>query len=284
MLSRLLKVFISVVFYALRQSANSIGLIFGGRIPGTLVVLTYHAVQPNQRLRFEKQMDHLVKSGRAVFADVTSPLNHQHHIAVTFDDGFQSVLENALPAMQQRKVPATIFVTTGYLGKMPGWIVETHHKDAQEILLTEEQLRQLPTDLVAIGSHCVSHSNLTQIDEHRAMGELQDSKKILEDFLDRPVDTLSFPHGACNGKIIELCKNAAYKRVFVNLPTSSILKAEDYVIGRISVSLQDWPIEYRLKFLGAYQWLPYVVKMKRRLLSLRHHFSRTNQRKSLPVC
>ena len=285
MLSRLLKLSISVIFYVVRQSVDSIGLLLGRQLPGTLVVLTYHALKPHQRLQFEKHMDLLVNSGRAVFADIESPLSIcQHHIAVTFDDGFQSIVHHALPSMLKRKIPAIIFVTTGFLGKKPGWLFDTHHKDADEVLLTGKELRQLPTDMVAIGSHCVTHPNLTAIDEYTAMKELSDSKKTLEDILDRPIHLLSFPHGACNERIIELCKKAGYQRVFSNLPTFPISKIEDYLLGRISVSLQDWQIEYRLKFLGAYQWLPYAVKLKRNLLNLRRFILRTNRKKSLLEC
>jgi peptidoglycan/xylan/chitin deacetylase (PgdA/CDA1 family) len=285
MLSRLLKLSISINFYIVCKSIRAILALFKKKIPGTLVVLTYHSIKPNQRFAFEKHLDCLGKTGRPVFADVSAPLSsRQHHQAVTFDDGFQSVLENALPAMHKRKIPATIFITTGYLGKKPGWLLETNHKDADEILMTEAQLRQLPTDLVAIGSHCVTHRNLTHLDGPAAKSEIKDSKKILESILNRPVDILSFPHGACTEKIIDLCKKAGYQRVFVNLPTAPVLRIEDYVLGRISVSLQDWQIEYRLKFMGAYQWLPYAVKMKRYLLNLRHLFLRRNQRKSLSEC
>jgi hypothetical protein len=34
-------------------------------------------------------------------------------------------------------------------------------------------------------------------------------------------------------------------------------------IGRIGVTPHDWPLEYRLKVIGAYQWLPLAIAAKR---------------------
>ena len=37
-------------------------------------------------------------------------------IAVTFDDGYAANIPNAVPALCQHGVPATMFVTSGYIG------------------------------------------------------------------------------------------------------------------------------------------------------------------------
>jgi len=263
MLTRLLKLLISIVFYFVYSRSVWIFRLFKNNIPGTIAILTYHSVKPYQCQQFEKQMDCLVKVGRAVFADISDSLSsRQHHIAVTFDDGFQSLLLNALPAMRVRNIPVIIFVTTGNLAAKPHWLRGSNHKDANEIIFTKEQLIQLQDDFVTFGSHCVTHLNLTKIDEYAAFKELADSKKTLEKILCRRVNLLSFPNGAYNDKIIDLSKKMNYERVFSNIPTFPFSKNCEYLMGRISISLDDWMIEYRLKVLGAYQWLPYAIRIK----------------------
>jgi len=49
---------------------------------------------------------------------------------------------------------------------------------------------------------------------------------------------------------------------------SKKLAQDGYVTGRINVTLDDWRLEFRLKALGAYQWLVFGMKAKQRLMGL----------------
>ncbi len=236
---------------------------------GTLVVLTYHSIKPRQISVFEKQMDRLVRAGNPVPANISSPLTKGvHHIAVTFDDGFFSFVQNVLPVLQQRKIPATLFVPVGYLGKLPGWIKNPNHENAQEIVISEDQLKEIPGDQIIIGSHCVTHPKLTSVESEQAKMEVTESKKRLEAILGREVALLSFPYNDYNDQTVEIAKQAGYAKVFSNVPTYPISKVDCFLLGRIEVSPDDWNVEYWLKLKGAYQWLPIAVAAKRKLKSL----------------
>jgi hypothetical protein len=54
--------------------------------------------------------------------------------------------------------------------------------------------------------------------------------------------------------------------VFTALPQWKISNASEFVTGRVRVDPTDWRLEFRLKLLGAYRWLPMAVEMKRRIL------------------
>ena len=269
MLIRLIKLFIAIVSYILYRSMVITFSLCKKELPGTFVVLTYHSVKTHQRSQFVRHMDEILKRARPIFADHIIPLeNNRHHVAVTFDDGFQSVLSNALPPMRERKIPATIFVPAAYLGKKPAWIPNPTHVNADEVVLTEEQLKQLQNDLTAIGTHSDSHPKLTEISEDRAIKELINSKKALEGILHRPIALLSLPYGEYNKTILELSQKAGYERVFRNIPTFHSSKTDDFLCGRIATSPDDWMVEYRLKLLGAYKWLPIAIIIKQKLQNL----------------
>jgi len=269
MIERLLKLSISIVFYTVYRGIILIYLLLKKPFPATIAVLMYHSLKSEQRSRFEKHMDELIKAGRPVRANILGPLmKGQHHIAVTFDDGYQSVLNNALPILIARKIPATIFVTTGYLGAKPGWIHNPDHENINENILTEEQLKQIPDDLITIGSHSVTHPHLASIGKDDAFKELIESKKTLEDMLHTDITLLSLPYGSINKEIIDMAKRAGYKHIYLNIPSLPFSKVGEYVIGRINISLDDWLIEYHLKLLGAYQWLFFAIIFKRKLINL----------------
>src|SRR5438046_453919 len=42
-------------------------------------------------------------------------------IAVTFDDGYADVLEQATPVLQRFEIPATAFIVSGYVGAQKGY-------------------------------------------------------------------------------------------------------------------------------------------------------------------
>jgi peptidoglycan/xylan/chitin deacetylase (PgdA/CDA1 family) len=109
--------------------------------------------------------------------------------------------------------------------------------------------------LIRIGSLCVTYPHLTEIEKHNATRELLDSKKKSEELLRRDIKLLSLPYGSYDNEILELSKKAGYEHVFLNIPVAPSPGNNNYLIGRMDVSLNAWRIEYRLKMMGAYSWL-----------------------------
>jgi peptidoglycan/xylan/chitin deacetylase (PgdA/CDA1 family) len=269
MIDRILKLIIATVYYGFYKTFSLILVLLGKRSPGTRVVLTYHSVKTGQIDIFRKQMDVILRAGRAVKANTEDSYSHsRRRIAVTFDDGFKSVLENALPILHERKIPITIFVTTGYLGKQPGWIQQRDHENANEPLINEEQLSNLTDKLVTVGSHSVMHLHLGEIDQDRAVQELVESKNSLERITGKSIHLFSFPYGSYSKKTLELAGHAGYGRVFSNVPVPRWSNENQFVEGRVNVSLNDYTIEYWLKVRGAYEWLSWAVIVKRGLRGL----------------
>ncbi len=265
MINRLSKLVISILYFIFYRSIKLTLMLFRIKLFGPIIILECHAVKSGQIDKFRKQMDLLIKLAEPVSAAFTGPLKPgQNYASVTFDDGFQSVLKNALPVLQERKIPATLFIPTGYIGKMPGWI-NNENENYDEIIVTQDQLKELSASMITIGSHCVTHPHLTKLDEVEIKKELFESKKFLEKLLEKKIDLLSFPFGDYNEQVLQLAEEVGYVRVFLNIPKFFASKIDCFVFGRIFVSIDDWPIEYKLKLLGAYQWLPIAIFFKRKL-------------------
>ena len=241
-----------------------------GRKPrATFVVLYYHALPASKRSRFTHQMDLLRRWAEPVPADCGGPLEPgRRYAAVTFDDGFLTVLHNALPHLARRAIPSTIFVMTDYLGKIPPWAEEYSEGGKLDRVVTLEELLRMPSDLVVIGSHTRTHPNLTTLGGAQALCELQESRQQLEKWLGRQVLLLSFPFGAYDESAVGLCREAGYSRVYSNLPKLALASPDEYVTGRVWVEPSDWDIEFLLKLFGEYRWLPYAFSLKRSIRSL----------------
>jgi len=239
--------------------------LIGKRTAGTCVVLLYHGIPAEQRVRFARQMDILCRIATPLRADNTASLaESQHYVAVTFDDGLTSLAENALPELEKRNIPATLFVVAERLGTVPAWKSYSREGLPTEKMLTGEQLQRL-SGRVLIGSHSCTHPMLTELEEAEAKREIADSQRHLEALAGYHVTMFSFPYGAYTDDLVSWCRNTGYERVFSTLPVLAFSAPREFVTGRVDVAAADWPFEFLLKASGSYRWLPYAFSAKRAL-------------------
>jgi peptidoglycan/xylan/chitin deacetylase (PgdA/CDA1 family) len=75
--------------------------------------------------RFAEQMEMLARLARPVrlrdlVTNSLSPLRSDS-VVVTFDDGYADLIDVALPVLEHYRIPATVFVVSGYLGREFWW-------------------------------------------------------------------------------------------------------------------------------------------------------------------
>lgn len=256
-LKRFIKLLISLAVRAGDILRNACLRLVGRKPRGSAVILYYHAVPTSQRQQFARQMDELVRVAKPIRSDFSFPLEPGvHHCAVTFDDGFVSVLDNALPEMEARSIPSTMFVPSGSLGGPPKWIKNPSHPSLKEVVMTPDRLASMGNHgSVTIASHSISHPNFLALDDTTAVRELTESKAVLEAALGKPVTLFSFPHGKHDAGLLEKAKAAGYQRVFTIDPECLTDPADRFALGRVAVEPTDSPLEFRLKALGAYRWM-----------------------------
>ncbi|MHC4075802.1 MAG: polysaccharide deacetylase family protein [Planctomycetota bacterium] len=189
----------------------------------------------------------------------TIPANgHNHTVAITFDDAFVSIFENAIPVLKIYNLPAGIFVPAGNLGRPPGWNMSQNSPDRSETVMTAAQIAALDKDGFEIFSHSVSHRVLTQIDRQCLQTELTQSKQILENIIGHSVLAISCPHGVCDRLVCDAIKKTGYNFNFTIEPNFIETSTDNLRIGRTAVSPDDGLIKFKLKVNGAYQVLRYA--------------------------
>jgi peptidoglycan/xylan/chitin deacetylase (PgdA/CDA1 family) len=267
---RILALAISIAYYGCRLVYHGLARLLFGRSPETpLVVLTYHAVPAADVRHFEHQVALLVQRTKTVFADARVAPGGGPTVAVTFDDGLQSVFDYALPVLARYRVPATLFVPTGFLGTSPGWVSDAPQGTAAgEVLMSADCLKSLDRQLVKIGSHTVTHPRLARLDADRRHAELVTSRQTLETITGTRVAMLSLPYGSCNDRVIAAAERAGYDQVFANVPVERSVGDTSRLFGRVNVTLHDWRVEFLLKIHGGYDWMAMAVPAKREVLKL----------------
>lgn len=256
-----LKVAIGAVWHSADFVARLVTRLVGRRPKPRLVVLYYHGVDDGTQQEFARQMEALARHAAVVRASHTGELPDKTCcVAITFDDAFRSVLENALPELLSRSLQCTIFVPVEFIGRTPAWASEGPGLDREQVM-TAEELRSLP-DLVELGSHTLKHPHLTTLDEAGLREEIVTSRVKLETLLDRPVSLLAFPYGDYDERVVRVCREAGYERVFMIEPHLADPRGGDFVRGRVAVEPTDGRLTFYLKTHGAYNWMPYASALK----------------------
>ena len=235
----------------------------------SFVVLCYHGVNEGERAAFGRQMDMLLRAASPVhLGKPVLVARGKSLVAVTFDDGFACVLQNALPELKTRDIPVTLFLPSGNLGSPIAWEMKGNWPYRNERLLTRDELLALKSPLVTIGSHSVSHADLTKLSTEQIKWELCESKQALETTSGSQVELFAFPYGRYTESIADLVRTAGYRQAFTTEPEISALDAPQFLVGRFRVDPRDWRIEFWLKVRGAYAWHLPLQRFRRRLRGL----------------
>ena len=273
-LRRGLKICVSLIFYLVRQVGRVVLRLLGRQPKERLTILYYHGVTAGCRANFARQMGALGRRARVVPASYRGPLPEGRKcVAITFDDAFRSVAENALPELGKHSFHATIFVPVGWLGQTPGWTLEPAEagspepQELSEVVMSADELRGLNPSLVSLGSHTISHPSLPDLQPERAREEVERSRVLLADASGRDVLGLAFPYGAHNNATLAMCRAALYETVYSIIPEEVDTDSHAFLRGRTKTEPSDGPLEFFLKFNGAYEWMRYSIALKRAVRS-----------------
>ncbi|MCX5636630.1 MAG: polysaccharide deacetylase family protein [Planctomycetota bacterium] len=243
-------------------------LIVGGRIGRcSLIVLYYHGIPEGMRDKFDWQIQKLSKwKSSASCTDRKCREGIHRGVQVTFDDAFANLLDNALPVLEHYQIPATIFAVADNLGCSPRWEMPYGHPESTEMTMTAEQLAAvLKNPLIRIGSHTLTHHDLTKIGPDQLKKELIDSKYQLEQLLGNPIEDLSLPFGSYDQEVLRMAREAGYKKIYTVDEKPANPMSKDPVTGRFRMSPDVWKIEFLLTCSGAYTWLYPWRRLLRRI-------------------
>jgi peptidoglycan/xylan/chitin deacetylase (PgdA/CDA1 family) len=229
---------------------------------GRRLILAYHNVVPDDQSgrgdrslhlpisTFLRQLDLLqqhceVRTLGEILAK--SPLAGGPHVAITFDDAYRGAVELALPELERRGLPSTLFVSPGLLGSRSFWwdelalpgegLPERDRRRAlddqagrsEQIRLhmpvtaanplpvwygcaTQEQIHGLAAlTRLTLGSHTWNHPNLTRLSGADLAEELASPLGWLRGLGLPVVPVLAYPYGLHSTKVAEEAHKAGYQ-------------------------------------------------------------------------
>ncbi len=235
---------------------------------GTVPVLIYHKVINERQAEnifscpinlFYRQMRYLYKNRfQTLFlSDLYKHLKFNtpippRSLVITFDDGNLDNWVFAYPVLKQFSLKATIFMTTDFVVDneecRPTWdcsYLKTPTKsklEADGYLSWGEMRSMLKSGLIDIQSHAKTHLPFTEMLQpdskkenlEQILFELRESKRILEENLDKKIDFIAWPHGKWTQSAQEIAvKQAKYRATIITKEKNNSYGQRPEMIGRI---------------------------------------------------
>ena len=115
---------------------------------------------------------------------------------ITIDDGNLDNYTNAFPIMQKYGFTGVLYLVGNYIG-------------AQDYM-NVDQVLEMHSAGWEVGSHSMSHLDLTKLEPDALRTEIIDSREMLEEKLGIPVLTFAYPFGFKNESALDYVKFAGY--------------------------------------------------------------------------
>ncbi|MEU6662511.1 polysaccharide deacetylase family protein [Streptomyces sp. NPDC046821] len=163
-------------------------------------------------------------------------------VALTFDDGYGDFVENALPLLRHYDCGATLFVLSGRLGGENEWDALGPRKP----LLSERGIRAAAAAGVEIGSHGLTHVDLTRADDRVLREETEGSRRRLAELTGREADGFCYPYGHVDRRAVDAVRRAGYRYACAISP-GTLTGA--FALPRFHVGQEDapWRLELKLR-------------------------------------
>ena len=169
------------------------------------------------------------------------------NFGITFDDGYENNLINALPVLKKFNFTATCFIVPNLIGKTNSWDTK------QFKLMDKMQIKDWLGAGMNIGSHSLNHIDLTKINHDQAMVEIGDSKKILEDIFAVEIKNFCYPYGRFNKNTSKYVKQNRYLKAFTTKRGLYDDNSMNFEIPRVPVYKNITKFKFWLKTQTIYE-------------------------------
>jgi len=235
--------------------------------------VTFHDILPEAFSDFKANIYFLKRKTNVVslgdfFSDRLS--SKKINVAITFDDGYESWISRAVPVLKELGLPATFFLTSGFVGLSKEDEAEFIRSKLLTTLgprrttggLSVEDVRRIVEDGFTIGGHTLNHCNLRNlrnIDQVRY--EIAKDKIELERETGAKIEYFAYPSGAhFNPEInlVEVLKELGYKGAVTTVPGFNRLGSNPYLLRRDLTGASMPGHVFRARVYGNYDIVHFI--------------------------
>jgi peptidoglycan/xylan/chitin deacetylase (PgdA/CDA1 family) len=175
-------------------------------------------------------------------------------VVITFDDGYQDFLTDAMPVLKQCGFRATVFLATGR-------IQQTSMRLEGVDYLTWREVRELHQEGTQFGSHTVTHPDLRCLGPEQIEYELGYSKEVIEQKLGVAINSFAYPFAFPEENtnfarlLLDELENQGFENGVTTILGRASLRHNRFLLPRLPVNSWDDQSFFRAKLEGGYDWL-----------------------------
>lgn len=239
------------------------------------VVLLYHRVLPAPPpddpwalsvTAFERQLELLAKANFLDIAldelETSRSTPKERRVLIAFDDGYRSVVDFALPVLRSAGRRAAFFLVPGAFNGVSDWERPLGLEPSR--ILGWGEAKQLLVDGMCIGSHSMTHADLSRSNEHSIEAEIVGSKALLEHELGVAIRSFGVPYGRDDGRVDRHLRAAGYLCKFTN-PVAASRRSDLTLYPVRSVLQRDTLRDLRRRLSGADELIWSYYRLRERL-------------------
>lgn len=173
-------------------------------------------------------LDAVLRSGREAMTGSAldaalrrEPSGGTPRCAVTFDDGYASFVDLVLPLLADRRLPVTLYVTTGTLDT-PG-------------MLSAAAVSDLAGPQIEVGAHSVRHPHLDLIATEAVRSEVQGSRDRLAALSGSAPESFAYPHGSYLPSVRTIVRECGFANAYAVKNALSHAADDPYARARLTV-------------------------------------------------
>jgi peptidoglycan/xylan/chitin deacetylase (PgdA/CDA1 family) len=203
------------------------------------------------------------------------------NVVITFDDGFKSWISDAVPVLKELELPATFFISSGFVG--------LSEKDASEFMrsklflkpgprrimggLNVADVRRIVEEGFTIGGHTLNHRNLAKLrDRDLLIHEIADDKMRLEKITGRKIEYFAYPSGAYHNPEINLSEmliELGYRGAVTTEPGFNSVGSSPYLLRReLTGASMPGPV-FGARVYGNYDAVWFLKQLVQRVIQWR---------------